>query len=67
MADVFGHLHRHAGVVQAHDRNAGRQTQRHQRIDASADVENALELRLLVDELLRWRPDHGIVGKRRPC
>ena len=65
MADVLGHLHRHAGVVQAYNGHAGRQAQSEQGIDARADVENALEPGLLVDELLRRRPHDSVVCGQR--
>ena len=64
MADVFGHLHRHARVVEANDLEAGRQLELEQGIDACADVEQGLQSRLLVDELLRWCPDDGMVCLR---
>jgi hypothetical protein len=64
MADVLGHLHRHAGIVEPHHLRLGRQLQLEQRIDAGADVEDAAQPRLVVDEFLRRRPDHGVVGLR---
>jgi hypothetical protein len=64
MADVLGHLHRHAGIVEPHHLGFGRQFQLEQRIDAGADVEDAAQLRLVVDEGLRRHPDHGVVGLR---
>lgn len=64
VADEFGHLHRHAGVVESHELRPGRQAQLQQRVDPGAEVEDALELRLLVEQLLRRRPDHGVVGGR---
>jgi len=67
MADIFGHLHRHARIIEPHDRNAGRQAQLEQGIDARADVEDALEPGLFVNELLRRRPDHGVVGGWSAC
>ena len=65
MADKLGHLHRHAGVVQPDDARARRQAQLEQRVHAGAGVEDAAQRRLLVQKLLRRRPDHGVFGLRR--
>ena len=64
MAHVFGHLHRHARIIQAHHLEAGRQTQLQQGVHPGADVEEGLEPRLFVDELLGRRPDDGQFGLR---
>ena len=57
MAHVLGHLHRHAGIFEPHHLQRRRQAQRHQLVDARAEVEHGLELRLLVEQLLRRAPD----------
>ena len=64
VAHVFGHLHRHAGVVQAHKLGLGGHLQRQQCVHPRANIERRLELRLLVKQGLRRRPDHGVVGGR---
>ena len=65
MAHILGHLHRHAAVIDAHQRQLARPLQVQQRIHAGTQIEHALEAVLLfVDQLLRWSPDHGIVGLR---
>ena len=61
VAHVFGHLRRHASVVESHQRGLRWQTQFEQRINASADTEDASELALFVKKLLRRRPHHGVV------
>jgi hypothetical protein len=65
VAHVLGHLHRHARVVEPHDARVRGHLELEQRVDARADVEDAAQLRLLVDEFLRRRPHHGMVGLRR--
>ena len=64
MADVFGHLHRHAGIVEAHHFQARWQAQLQQGVHACTNVEQGLQIWLLVDELLGRRPDDGVVGLR---
>ena len=65
MAHVLGHLHRHARVFEADNLQIGRQMERHQLVDASAQVEHRLQLRLLVKQLLRRVPDDGgvVIGR----
>ena len=65
MADVFSHLNGHAGVIQANHRTARRNAQLHQRIDASADIEDSFELRLLVKKLLGRSPHYCVIGGSR--
>jgi hypothetical protein len=65
VADELRHLHRHAAILDPHQLRAGRQLQLEQRIDAGADVEDAFQARLLVEELLGRRPDHRVVRLRR--
>ena len=60
-AHILGHLHRHAGIVQAHNVEAGRKVQLEQGIHARANVEQVLQLGLLINKALRWRPHHGMV------
>ena len=62
IGNVFGHLHRHAGVFQAHHRNVARQVRHsYQRVHASAQVEDGLELWLLIEQRRRRMPDDGVV------
>jgi len=63
MAHILGHLHRHASVVQTHNVQAAWQVEFQQSVYASANVEQVLQLRLLVNELLGRRPHHGMVGQ----
>jgi hypothetical protein len=70
MADIFGHLYAHASIVQPHHLPVRRQAQLQQLVDPGTDIEDSLDPRLLVDELLRWRPDHAVIGNRiaaLPC
>ncbi|MNV89962.1 hypothetical protein D3C71_1842980 [compost metagenome] len=62
MAHIFGHLHRHACIVEPHHQRIGGQAELEQRVHPRADVEQGLEACLLVHELLGRRPDHGVVG-----
>ena len=64
VAHVFGHLHGHAGIIEAHHANAGRKAPLQQCIDPRANVEQGLNALLLVQELLGRSPDHGVVGDR---
>ena len=61
VAHILGHLHRHTGIVQPHDLRLRWQREFEQRIDTGTNVEQALQLRLLINETLRWRPHHGMV------
>ena len=65
MAHELGHLHRHARIVQAHDLQAGWQLQLQQGVHACANVEQGLQGRLLVDELLGRGPNDGMVSLGR--
>ena len=64
VADIFGHLHAHAGVVESHQLRRGRYVQAQQGIHARADIEGDFELRLLIKKGLRWLPHDGVVGGR---
>src|SRR6218665_524510 len=60
----LAHLPPQAPVIEPHHQRCGRQAQPQQRIHARAQVEQGSEPRLLVDELLRRPPDHGLGGLR---
>ena len=64
LANIFGHLHRHARIIQAHQPHIRRQLQAQQRIDPGANIEHALQpaRTLLINELLRRRPHNGDIG-----
>ena len=60
---VFSHLHRHARVFEANNRNVARQIRHaYQRIHASAEVEHGLQLRLFIEQRSWWMPDDGVIG-----
>ncbi|MPM44255.1 hypothetical protein SDC9_90933 [bioreactor metagenome] len=65
VAHILGHLHRHAAIVDAHQRHRARPWQLDQRIHARAQIEHALQALLLLHKLHRRLPHHGIVGPRR--
>ena len=64
VADIFGHLIRHAGVIEPHHQRLRRQVWAHQGIDARAHIEERAQLRLLGKKLLGWLPDDGVARRR---
>ena len=64
MAHVLRHLHRHAGIVQPDDLRLRSDPQLEQSIYPGPDVEQCLERRLLIQELLGRRPHHSVISLR---
>ena len=60
---VFGHLLRHAGVFEAHDRQMrGHRTHRQDGVDAGAVINHCLQLGLPREQLGRWLPADQVVA-----
>ena len=64
--DVFGHLHCHAGVVQAHHRHLRRQrlAELQNRIDPGTEIKNRFQSIATAQHRPRRLPDHRVIGRR---
>ena len=69
MADIFRHLHRHAGIIELDDRNTRRQAQFHQGIDTGFGqvLSDPLDAAVDLERVRSRRPKDGPAPRQDPA